>query len=134
MAVDMLEIFLPIVGLGIGLAVAVGILLYVYFALAIQTIAQKVKTKEPAWLAWIPIVNLYLIVRIAGWPGWYLLGFFLGVIPFVGWILGIAFNIWAWWRVADARKFPGWMGILMLIPLVNLVTIGILAWGNPSKR
>ena len=37
-----------------------------------NAIARKTGTPSP-WMAWIPVVNLVLMCRIAGRPGWWLL-------------------------------------------------------------
>ena len=101
---------------------------YVYIAMAVMTIAKRTKTKK-AWLAWIPIANLYLLTQIAGVSGWLTIIFLLGFIPFIG-ILVTIFGAWIWWKIAITRHRPGWWGILMVVPIVNLVMIGILAWGK----
>jgi hypothetical protein len=38
--------------------------------------------------------------------------------------------IYFWWKIAEAVKRPGWWGILLIIPIVNLVVIGLMAWGK----
>lgn len=40
------------------------ILIYIYFAYTLMIIANKTNT-ENLWYAWIPIVNLYLMCKIA---------------------------------------------------------------------
>lgn len=40
------------------------ILIYIYFAYTLMIIANKTNT-ENSWYAWIPIVNLYLMCKIA---------------------------------------------------------------------
>ncbi len=102
---------------------------YVYGALALMTIAKRTKTPN-AWFAWIPVLNLYLITQIAGVPWWTLFAFVLGVIPIIGTLLVIGVSVWWFWKVAEARGKPGWWGILMLVPVVNLIILGILAWGE----
>src|SRR6266849_10516763 len=52
------------------LALLIGLVVYVYIALAVQTIAEKTNT-ENAWLAWIPIANLILLLNIAKKPIWW---------------------------------------------------------------
>jgi hypothetical protein len=42
------------------------------------------KAGKPGWAALIPIYNAYTMLQVIGRPGWWLLLFFLGVIPFVG--------------------------------------------------
>jgi uncharacterized membrane protein len=96
--------------------------LYVYVALALQTIAQKTNT-ENGWLAWIPIVNIILMLTIAKKPIWWII---LCLIPLVN----IVIFIIVWMGIAEARNKPGWWGILMLVPVVSLVVPGYLAWSD----
>jgi len=56
--------------------------LYVYMALALQPIANKTKT-ENSWLAWIPIVNIVLILNIAKKPIWWIILFFIPLVNIV---------------------------------------------------
>ncbi|MDO8623063.1 MAG: DUF5684 domain-containing protein [archaeon] len=119
-----------IVALGIAIIIILLVLfvaLYIYSAIALMTIAKKTKTKH-AWMAWIPILNFYLVTQIAKQSGWWTLILLAGGIPFIGGIAIAAVSVWMFWLVAERRKFPGWFGILMLIPIVNLVILGILAW------
>jgi hypothetical protein len=96
--------------------------MYVYFALAIQTIAQKTNT-ENAWLAWIPIVNIVLLLNIAKKPIWWIILFFIPIV-------GIVMAILVWMGVAEARGKPNWWGILMIVPVANLIVPGYLAWAD----
>ena len=95
---------------------------YVYFALAIQTIAIKTNT-DNAWLAWIPIVNMYLMVMIARKPIWWFLLLFVPVV-------NIVFLVLIWMAVAEARGKPNWWGILIIVPVANLIVPGYLAWAD----
>lgn len=98
------------------------VVFYVFMALAVQTIANKTHT-ENAWLAWIPIANIFLLLNIAKKPLWW---FLLILIP----IANIVVAILVWMAVAEARNKPNWWGILMILPLVNLVALGYLAWSD----
>ncbi len=96
--------------------------LYVYTALALQTIAQKTNTENP-WLAWIPIVNIVLVLNIAKKPIWWII---LCLIPLVN----IVISVIVWMAVAEARNKPNWWGILILVPGVGLIVPGYLAWSD----
>ncbi len=96
--------------------------MYVYFALAIQTIAQKTNT-ENAWLAWIPIVNIVLMLNIAKKPIWWIILFFIPIV-------GIVMAVIVWMAVAEARGKPNWWGILVIVPVANLIVPGYLAWSE----
>ncbi|HVN10155.1 MAG TPA: DUF5684 domain-containing protein [Patescibacteria group bacterium] len=95
---------------------------YVYFALALQVIAEKTRTPN-GWLAWIPIANIYLMTVVAGKPAWWVLLCFLPVV-------NIIITVLLWVGVAEARRKPGWWGILIIIPVVNLIVPGYLAWSD----
>lgn len=105
----------------------IGIAAYVYNAIALMTIARKTKTKN-GWLAWIPIANVYLMTQIGKVSGWFTLGVLAVFVPFIGGLIVLALTLFLWWKVAEARKMPGWYGILILIPFVNLIVVGIIAW------
>jgi hypothetical protein len=99
-----------------------GVGMYLYVALALQTIANKTGTIN-AWLAWIPIANIILMLNIAKKPLWWIILF---LIP----IVNIVVAIMVWMGVAEARRKPSWWGILMIVPLVGLIVPGYLAWAD----
>ncbi len=100
----------------------IGLAAYVYMALALQTIAQKTST-ENAWLAWVPILNIILMLNIAKKPLWWIL---LCLIPLVN----IVIIIMVWMAIAEARGKPNWWGILIIIPVAQLIVPGYLAWAD----
>jgi hypothetical protein len=108
---------------GVGVVfLLIVVALYCYFAICLQVMARKTGTPN-GWMAWIPILNAYLMCLVGGKPGWWLILFF---IPVVGIIIGII----VWMGVAEARGKPGWLGILMIIPVANLIIPGYLAFSD----
>lgn len=105
------------------------IVVYIYFAIALMTIAKKTKTPN-GWLAFVPIANIYLMTQIAGLPAWYTLAILLPIIPLLGGLAMLVVMVYFWWKIAEAINKPGWWGILIIIPIVNLIIIGIMAWGK----
>ncbi len=99
-----------------------GLAIYVYMSLALQTIAKKTNTPN-GWMAWIPIINVFLMLNIAKKPLWW---FILCLIPLVNIIILII----VWMAIAEARQKPNWWGILMIVPVVNLIVPGYLAWAD----
>ena len=95
---------------------------YIYISLALQTIANKTGTIN-AWLAWIPIANIFLMLSVAKKPMWW---FVLCLIPLVN----IAILVMIWMGVAEARHKPSWCGIVTIVPLINIVAPGYLAWAD----
>ena len=98
----------------------ISLAMYVYFAYCFQLIAQKTNTPD-GWMAWVPILNIYLMCMVAKRPGWWLI---LVFIPFINLIIFVIL----WMDVAKARGKPGWLGILLLVPIVNLVLPGYIAF------
>jgi hypothetical protein len=116
---------------GLGLAIFGGILLfililvlviYIYMAICLQKIAKKTN-EENAWFAWIPILNIILMVNIAKKPTWWIIMFF---IPLVN----IIFSILVWMEISKKLGKPEWLGVLMIVPLANLVVPGYLAFSK----
>jgi len=116
------EIPTGFLGAMFGVMLLVLAVFYVYISLALQTIAQKTNT-ENAWLAWIPIANVILMLNIAKKPLWW---FILCLIP----IVSIVIFIIVWMAIAEARGKPGWWGILLIVPVVGLIVPGYLAWSD----
>ena len=87
-----------------------------------QKIAKKAQV-ENAWFAWIPILNIILMLNIAKKPLWWLILFF---IP----IANIVFMVLVWMEISRTLKKPEWLGILMIIPLANLIVPAYLAFSK----
>lgn len=128
--------FLAIFGAFLMAFVIISIGLYVYFALTLMSVAKRTRT-ENAWLAWIPIANLYLMSRIAKkhwWPILLLIGLIIPVVGFIA-MIGFVVFVFIWqWKICEARGKPGWWVLLQLIPIVgfvwSIIMWGILAWGE----
>ncbi len=108
-------------GILIGYLIFVAIL-YIYFAVCLMKIAQKTKT-ENGWFAWIPILNIVLMLQIAQKPVWWLI---LLLIPLVNIIILII----VWMAIAEKRGKPSWWGVMMIIPIMNLIAPGYLAFSD----
>ena len=98
--------------------------LYVFSALCLQRIADKTGQAAKSWFAWVPIANVVLTCWIAGKPGWWTVLMF---VPFVN----IVISLILWFKVAEACKKPGWLGlIVVLVPVGNLAALGVLAFSK----
>jgi Family of unknown function (DUF5684) len=112
-------------GLGMGIffvALMFALSVYVYVWLALQTIATKTNTAN-AWLAGIPIANLFLMLGIAKKPMWW---FLLLLVPLVN----IVIAIMVWMAMAEAQGKPSWWGILTNRSRGKLSRPGVLAWSD----
>lgn len=67
----------------------VGLVLSVLSVIALWKV--YVKAGQPGWAAIIPFYNLYILLKIAGKPGWWLVFYFIPIINFViSIIVGVA--------------------------------------------
>ena len=96
---------------------------YIWLAVCLMIITRKTGTPD-GWLAFIPILNICLLCKVAGHSGWWTLAILF--VPFVNLIT----TIWFWMEIARKRNHPEWLGILMIIPLANMVIPGIIAFGD----
>ena len=100
--------------------------MYVYFSLCLFLIAKKLNVPSP-WTAWIPLVNIWTQLQAAGKPCWWVL---LCFIPFVS-IIVIAY---VWMCIVENLGRNKWLGLLILVPIVNLVYIGVLAFSKQEQQ
>jgi hypothetical protein len=124
----------------------VSAVLYLFTALMLFLMATKTGTSLP-WLAFIPIANIILMVRVAGKPLWWLVLLFLPILaplaalvalvdPTGGIVVAvlvgaiILVTIVAWLLVcigmARARGKSAIWGVLLFIPCLNLIALGYL--------
>jgi len=105
------------------------LLAYAYFAFCLQLIAQKTQTGN-TWFAWVPVLNAILMCDIAGRPRWWTLALVLSFIPFIGGLAcATVFTILAW-EMCVRRGKPGWIGIGMMLPVLQLAAWGYAAFSE----
>jgi hypothetical protein len=105
------------------------IFFYVYGSICFYLISKKSGRGVPL-LAWIPIANLFLMLKIADISYWWLFALLICLVPFIGGLLVSVGFVYVWYRIAEARGKPGWLGLLTIIPLANLVVMGYLAFSE----
>lgn len=111
-----------------GLLAMGGMMMFVFFAIAIVFLIGmwKVFTKagQPGWAVIIPIYNVYILLKIAGRPGWWLLLFLIPLVNIV-----IAFLV-----AIDIAKAFGQSTVFGVILLFLLGGIGYLVLGFGDYR
>ncbi len=135
--------FLFFVLIFVGILV-INVFLYVYKSLAFMYIGKKAGDNL-APLAWIPYVgNTIVAYRSSGmhwWPWIFIAIYMLSFLPlmfldsiivpiviFVSIVIYVVFFIIWLWKLFEKANWPGWMALLYIIPVVNLVILGIVAW------
>ncbi|HRX01680.1 MAG: DUF5684 domain-containing protein [Anaerolineae bacterium] len=85
-----------------------------------------VKAGHPGWAAIIPIYNIYIILKIVGRPGWWLILFF---IPFVNIVvlLLVSLNLGK-----SFGKSAAWSIILLFF--FNVIGYLLLGWGDATYQ
>lgn len=97
---------------------------YIYLSAVTMTLSKKLKRGTP-WVAWVPIAQFFVLAKVAKTPWWsalaYILLIWTGIIP-------LAIMIWWFWNLAEARKYPGWISLLLLVPVIQIIIPGLIAW------
>jgi uncharacterized membrane protein YhaH (DUF805 family) len=100
-----------------------------WLAVTILMIAAcwKIFTKagQPGWAAIIPIYNWYILCKIVGRPGWWVILFF---IPFINFIIGIILCI------DLAKSFGKGVGFAIGLILLGIIFFPILGFGSAQYQ
>ena len=109
-----------------GAGMAFGTLMFIYFVVWVLMIVAlwKVFTKagQPGWACIIPIYNVYVLLKIAERPGWWLLLYF---IPFVNFIILIIVSL------DIAKRFGKGVGFAIFgLIIFSIIGYMILGYGD----
>jgi Family of unknown function (DUF5684) len=101
-----------------------GILVIVYIAIIVFEIAALwqvfVKAGHPGWAAIIPFYNYYVLLKIVGRPGWWLILYFIPIVNIIVWII-VAIDL--------AKSFAKSSGFAVGLILLAFIFIPILGFG-----
>ena len=105
---------------GIGI---VGGIVYLGIIILIIAAYWKVyeKAGQPGWAAIVPIYNIYILLKIAGKPGWWLL---LMLIPIANIVVAIIVNL------EIAKRFGKSDGFGIGLTFISIVFYPILGFGD----
>ncbi len=115
---------LKLEGTFLFLVIISSFLSYLFIAISLQKIARKLKISND-WYAWVPVLNLSLLLKIVNKPQALI---FVFLIP----VIGILFGITIWMELATTLSKPRWLGALMVIPFVNIFVILYFAYADDS--
>ena len=94
-------------------------------SLPLYVIAQK-KGHDSPWLAFVPLVNAWLMCDLGDKEWYWLLFLMLPVINAIALAL-------IWIAIAEEMDMPSWLGILVLVPIINLLVMYYIAFAAPSQ-
>jgi len=106
-----------IIGGIIGLAVAI---FYIFCAWRIFE-----KAGQPGWMAIIPILNIFILIQIAGKDWWWIILFFIPIVNFIAVIM-------VWHGVSE--NFGHGIGFTLGLIFLGPIFIPILALGNSQYQ
>ncbi len=101
-------------------------LLYLYFSLCLYAIARKLGVPG-AWMAWVPVLQMFTLLASASKSGWWILLFLVPVV-------NVIVQAYIWMCVTENLGREKWLGLLMLVPVVNMVYLGVLAFSKEGGR
>jgi hypothetical protein len=112
--------------LGAAIGGAFGLIGLVFAIVMIASMWKMfVKAGQPGWAAIIPIYNLYILLKIVGRPGWWILLF---LIPFVNFIMAIILAI------DTAKSFGKGGGFAAGLILLPFIFYPILGFGSAQYQ
>ena len=102
---------------------ALGLIMIIYIGVLLLIIISQwkiyTKANQPGWACLIPIYNIWILIKIIGKPGWWLL---MLIIPFVN----IVFAIWMTNLLSKSfGKGEGFTIGLILLPLIFYPILGL---------
>ena len=78
-------------------------------------------------MALLPGLQLFLFVRLAGVPLWWIIFLF---IPFVNFFVPLIL----WFKIAEALEKQTWLAFLMYLPLANYFVLWYFALSKPKVK
>ncbi|MFQ5500398.1 MAG: DUF5684 domain-containing protein [Candidatus Zixiibacteriota bacterium] len=95
--------------------------IYLYMAYMHFKVANLTGHSSSAWMAFVPIANIFLLCKTAGKPAWW---FILCLVPFVNFIvIGIM-----WAATAKNVSQPPLWGWMTMVPFINFVALYVMAF------
>jgi len=109
------------------LLAAIGLLLcvYLFVCYCLKLICEKTGN-EPGLMVWLPILQMFPMLRAAGMSGLWFLAFLIPVLNLVAQI------VWCF-KIVQARGKSVWVAIGLLLPLTNLIAFLYLAFSNAGE-
>lgn len=112
------------VGAGGGIGIIWWIILYVLFALPLWAVLKKAGSDMP-WAAFVPILNVYVLLQIVGRPGWWLILYFIPIVNFI--ILIVVMN-------DLSKSFGKGVGFTIGLVFLSWIFLAILGWGSAEYQ
>jgi hypothetical protein len=145
---------MAIFGFFIIIFLILGIVMYILASLGLYKLAVNRRLENP-WLAWIPIGNLYILgkliinLKIDSFEipnielvlpiGALITGFF-GEVPFIGWVLRIAyfvlfiFSLYKLYKMYRPQQATLWLILSIVLPFMGPIFVFIMRDDRPIEQ
>jgi hypothetical protein len=98
-----------------------GLLAYVFTSFCLMKIADKLDIPN-SWLSWVPIAQIWVMVRAAGKPSWWLILFFIPLVNFV-------ISLIVLFSIPTSLNKSSLYGLLLFVPILGVfLYFGLLAF------
>jgi hypothetical protein len=109
----------------IFVVVGVSLLVYLFHCYCLMLICRKTG-KPPGVLVWLPVLQLFPMLRAAGMSGWWFLAY---LVPGLNLVAQILWSV----KIAKARGKSVWIGVLLLLPVTSPFAFLYLAFSNGAS-
>jgi len=93
---------------------------YAPFAYPLFRIAKQTRDcGDDAWFAWIPVLNVILMCRVAGVSGWTALVLLLSWIPIFGLLISLVYTLVLWVKIGQRFDRTGLAVLAALLPVIG---------------
>ena len=100
--------------------VLVAVAAYVLGAYPLHRIAKHTADHaDTAWYAWVPVLSLVLMCRIARVSAWTMLVLLLSFIPLLGVLVALGYQVYLWAKVGQRFGRTGLGVVAAIVPLVG---------------
>jgi hypothetical protein len=118
-----------------GVIVTLLVILAVFYVAAAYPLFRIAKLTrdcgDDAWFAWVPILNIILMCRIAGVSGWTALVLVLTVLPVIGWLVASIYLLVLWVKIGQRFNQTALGVIAWLLPIVGSWVFAFTAKAEP---
>ena len=111
-------------GTGGGVAAIWWILLYVLYVIPLYAVFKKAGS-DMAWGAFIPILNWYVLLKVVGRPGWWLIWYFIPIANLIVSII-VLYDL--------SKSFGHGGGYTVGLIFLPWIFLAILGWGSSQYR
>lgn len=103
----------------------VALLCYLFGCYCCRLICQKTGN-PPGPLIWVPLLQMFPLLRAAGMSPWWFLAYF---IPLLNVVAGLVWSV----RIVQARGKSIWLAVFLVLPLTNLLAFLYLAFSSGKQ-